>query len=595
MSKINTGDEIEYTTLGGKKARYIVQGPSQDGNPGFILKGKNDNRIFAVSGTGVNRMTSVQGNTTSPSTTIIKNVQSNNPSPSNQNAGDGGGAGKLSQGMKQAVKGAAIAAGAVGAAALASGRKTANAAGSAGESVFEGNAGNGLSFLLIAAIITHFADWWVWGFSRPGVILYFYIFMILFTFVIIFRMHVDNSDKIIFLMVILISYFLPLTLLLIKSGPILSWLLTFITIFPILPIFIGLQFPKENIFSKITLAYIIGFLVFISFTSISSLGLAETSKTMITDPLIGLRFFATTASKTFENVGTDIAKAFDKAVAQATGQPYEGDEESRVGIYVEDIKPLESQYNTGSRVYVEAKIVGVNLKENVNVEIFCFIENFRQGTVIPQVMPNVTDNYQNTVDCNLGQLPEGSYEVKIQAIFYFETTSDIQYTFVSNEIKSDQYAKLNIDPVTIATYTGGPVELGLPSLSQPLRVDASSADGGIVSYPFGVSLQNKWPQGKVVKGMRYLLNVPTQVSLVDCTRSYRSMTHNQLTERNEYTFEINTSNTQEIFDAVTCRMRFNDARSLLGTDLKSVKTFAARARYQYMVEGTTSVVIESLQ
>jgi hypothetical protein len=498
---------------------------------------------------------------------------------------------KLNQGMKKVVKGAAIAA---GAAAIATSKKAGNAIGNAGESVFEGNPGNALSFLLIIAIFTHFLDW-ATDFNRPGFMIFVYVGMFLYAFIFLFHMRVKDSNEIALFIIILVAYCLPIALMLIKDSNIILWLTMVIVMFPILPLYIGLQFPSESIFSKLTKVYIFGFLIFMLFNLMTSFGVGETSKAMITDPFSGVRFFVTTADRTFGKVADSIDTAFERAVAKATGQAYEGEEESRVGIYVEDVKSLESRYNTWSNIYVEAKISAENIKEKINIKTLCYIENVRQGTVVPSILANVTDNYQNTIDCELGQLPAGNYEARVQAIFEFESSSDIQYTFVSDDIKSDQYARLNIDPQTIATYTGGPVELGLPALSQPLRIDATRMDGGIVNYPFGVSLKNKWSQGKVTRGIRYMLSVPPEVELVYCSRNYISMTRNQVNGRNEYVFEMNTSNAQDVFDAITCRMKFVDAPKLLGIDMKSVKTFAARAKYEYMIEQSTQIIVESTE
>ena len=250
--------------------------------------------------------------------------------------------------------------------------------------------------------------------------------------------------------------------------------------------------------------------------------------------------------------------------------------------------------------FVEAKIRAVNVKETIPVNVICYIQNVRQGNVTPVMMPDVTDNYENIIDCDLGQLPEGSYEVKVRANFEFDSSSDISYTFVSSNIKSDQYERLNINPVTIATYTGGPVELGLPSLSQPLRIQTSQNGTAVIksflsNYPFGVSLVNKWPQGKVVRGLRYILDVPLEIKLSDCSRDPILKSEPDTTlNRNVYTFSINTSNAQDVFDAVTCRMQLENIQDLLGTNLKSVKTFAAKAKYEYAVEGSTYIIVEKV-
>jgi hypothetical protein len=221
----------------------------------------------------------------------------------------------------------------------------------------------------------------------------------------------------------------------------------------------------------------------------------------------------------------------------------------------------------------------------------CYIPSVHQGTTNPIILPEVSADYENIIDCELGKLAEGNYEVKVRATFEFESTSDIEYTFVSTNIKTDQYTRLDINPTTIATYTGGPVAVGLPSLGQPLRIDTTLDQNNIVSYPFGVSLQNKWPQGKIMKGIAYTLNVPKEIKLVECSREPTESIEPNSDERNIYMFKANLTDAQDIFDAVTCRMKIEDTQKLLGNNLKSVKTFAAKATYQYAIEGSTSIHI----
>jgi len=39
-------------------------------------------------------------------------------------------------------------------------------------------------------------------------------------------------------------------------------------------------------------------------------------------------------------------------------------------------------------------------------------------------------------------------------------------------------------------------------------------------------------------------------------------------------------------------MQLENIQDLLGTNLKSVKTFAAKAKYEYAVEGSTYIIVE---
>jgi hypothetical protein len=368
---------------------------------------------------------------------------------------------------------------------------------------------------------------------------------------------------------------------------------------PIVPILAGTLFSETHSINVTMKIYICFWIIIGIFTLLTTYSFGGPTKELINNPWTSVQFVGKGVSSVIGTTEKNIGNAFNQAVAQATGQPYDGNQESQVGIYVDNVKPLESQYTNISRVFVEARVYAKSVKEPISVNVICYIEGVKQGIVNPPVLNDMQDNDENTIDCDLGQLKEGTYEAKVRADFDFETSSDIEYTFVSQAVKSDQYTQLGIDEQTVATYTGGPVALGLPSLHQPLRVDAGQGNNQISSYPFGVSLENKWMQGKVVKGLKYTLNVPDEVTLIDCSRDVATYTHelqqDGVTYRNIYLFSINTTNAQDVFDAVTCRMKFNDVKTLLGNDFKSVKTFTARATYEYEVEGSTTITVAKNQ
>jgi len=448
-----------------------------------------------------------------------------------------------------------------------------------------------IAILFVVSMIIHIMDA-ITKFDRPGFVLYYYIGLIIFSFFFIFNMKINDSDERKLLIIIALSYLLPYT---IKYLPDNQWVLAIsgvLFLFPLLPLYIGLQAPENSFLNKFSRLYMVFWIIVLAFYLIATFAPTQTSTAQLKGNVFaGTTYVLGNTGKTISGVGTSISNTFQNAVAQATGQPNPGQEESKVGIYIENMKPLESGYTNRSNVYVEAKIKAVNVKEPVKISTICYIPDVHQGITTPSELPEVSADYENIIDCELGQLKEGNYEVRMRATFEFESTADIEYTFVSTNIKTDQYARLNINPTTIATYTGGPVAVGLPSIAQPLRIDVARDEGNIVSYPFGVSLQNKWPQGKVIKGLQYTLNTPKEITLTGCSRDPIETTENNADGRNIYVFRIDTTNAQDVFDAVSCRMKISDIKSLLGNDLKSVKTFAAKATYQYSIESSTNINI----
>jgi hypothetical protein len=455
-----------------------------------------------------------------------------------------------------------------------------------------------ISMLLWLVLITAIVDYFT-GDIRPGFMYAGYLLIALYI-MLFMRNNMSASDMGVLMTVIVIAYLLPFGVPLLQKyamsdvGQMFAGMLLW---FPVLPLYLMFKYPENRTSKILTIVVIIAaFLLLLNV--VTSYISTQNNVKLLANPMASAKYVSDIMLKGVTDTTKSISVAINQAIAQATGQPYEGTEESQVGIFVTDVKPLESKYNTNSRVFVEAKIAAKNVKEPMNVNILCYIEGVKQGNVSPSLISQISGNDENIIDCNLGKLKEGSYTAKVRADFEFETTSDITYTFVSPAVRSDQYTQLGIEETTIATYTGGPVALGLPSLHQPLRLDISEGNIQLSSYPFGVSLENKWPQGKVVRGLMYVLDVPDEVKLEDCSRTpeyTRTMQQDEKTYRNIYVFKIDTANAQDVFDAVTCRMKFDDVKTLLGNDFKSVKTFAARATYEYAVEGTTGVYVEKYQ
>jgi hypothetical protein len=364
-------------------------------------------------------------------------------------------------------------------------------------------------------------------------------------------------------------------------------------LFPVIALYVAMQY-KVGKAATIAMWWITFWIIVLMLYFIVVVNPDITTASLRGNTLLGLKYVFTATQDVFSKTGKTITNTFNKAVAQATGEEYTGDAESRVGIYVENVKGVESRYTNMSNVFVEAKISAENLKESVDVNTICFIDNIGPGLASPTMMYNVSDNYENIVECNFGRLQPGIYNAIVRINFQFETSSDIKYTFVNSGIKSNQYDKLNINPITVATYTGGPVQLGLPDLSQPLRVDVvPGSNTQLSSYPFGVSLRNIWPQGYVTKGIIYMLNVPNEITLIDCSRNYTSeSTQDPVTKRNIYYFRVDDKNARDKFDGIQCRININDVNQLLGSDLKSERTFAARVLYEYAVESSTMIVVE---
>jgi len=453
---------------------------------------------------------------------------------------------------------------------------------------------HGLGLFVLLAIAAHIIDM-AW-FSRPQanvIVLFIYGLMIII-------IGITSKGKLISIIelfvAMIIAYFVPWASQLFVNTPWQYTALGIVLLAPILPIYLTLKMPTESRWRKFVVGYIIFWCCIALIWALANFAQTSTSKVLMTNPLKILGYVATGTEKILSSGASAVSKTFAMAVAQATGQKYDGQEENQRGIFLENLRPIETQLYTDSNVIIEARIRAQNVPGTIPIKNICIIPGLEQGNTTPSSV-SLGNNDENIIDCELGKIgKEGSYEVKFISTFTYETDADITYTFMNKNtyrlLDTDNTGnintKLGITDMALATYTGGPVELGLPSLHQPLKIDPQNPND--IQYPFGVSLTNMWPRGTIIRGLQYTLEVPESVQLEKCTRAIASQSTKD--GMNVYIFKINDANAREVFDSVTCRIKIVDLPALLGTGVKSEKTFSAKAVYEYSVEESVYIMIQ---
>jgi len=458
-----------------------------------------------------------------------------------------------------------------------------------------------LTLIIILAIIAHLFD----AFSNPAfyrppntIVLSFYCLIIVVMFFFVTKMKVTNEDTTLVAVIAVVMVFPWLMELLTKTinSP---WLLTItglMVFFPPLVLYLFLQYPEHSIGAKIIKIYffiwiIIGILYLVTSPAVKAA--TNNGQGLQVDVLESVKYVGNGIWGLSDKFTKSISDAYAKNVALATGQQYEGDQESQVGIFLKDFKPLEKTYYSTSDIWLEAKITAQNIKDEVVIRNSCNVvdKNIR-GTVTPYVL-NMTNNDENVLDCHIGSLTPGVYEVKLTSTFQFQTDAEIKYYFVDAGIKPETYSKAKIPDKSIAIYTGGPVAVGLPSLHQPLRIDPNAADDALGNYPYGVSFTNNWVQGHINRGISYTLEVPSAVQLVNCTRKQSGPMISE-NDRNKYFFSISDINARTSFDSVTCRMKIINPSQLLGSNLESPpeRTFSANVVYEYTIEESATLIVQ---
>ncbi|GIU69342.1 MAG: hypothetical protein KatS3mg002_0578 [Candidatus Woesearchaeota archaeon] len=452
-------------------------------------------------------------------------------------------------------------------------------------------------FILILSFIAYIFDF-LTDFSRPPN----YIVVVIYTLIITYALiktktesskWVDN-DFLGLISVIVFTLLFPWTIHYFRENIPYQWIVDLLGLFLLFPpviIYLMSKYPEDSVGKKIyrlIMLIIIMYLLLQLLNSPTIQGTYESGKpTIVNSKDLLMSFFGNTL-KTIDKTIKNTQRSFDIAVKKATGQKYDANEEEQKGIMIENVRPVEKNYFTSSEVYVQAKIRAKDLSIDVPVKTKCYIKDKVEGRTYPEVIM-MTGNDENIIDCHLGKLPKGIHQIIVSATFTYRTDADIQYYFVDEKTRPELYSSIKIPDKTVATYTGGPVELGLPSLNQPLRISVDNSKY-VGDYPFGVSLNNKWSQGKINKGFSYELEVPEGIKLDKCIRQITSEEKTR-DGRTKYVFNINNQNIKETFDSVTCRMNVVNPATLLNGELVAIKTFTARATYEYTIEGTTTVTI----
>jgi hypothetical protein len=545
---------------------------------------------------------------------IISNIIRRNSSSPNQNQGQSVPEKTLGSSVVGAAKGlgkGTIAVGAVGVGVLAA---TGNAIGKLfRKSSIDTNTGEeqgALKFLLFLAIAIHIVDLWFGVGDRPNtLVLSLYLLLVLMFFIWVQRMEVNNDDMALMIVVVcgmvvprLMLYFVGES-----NWPISPYVGGIVILLPFVPLYIWSKINDGGIVARLRTIFWFAWgclviLILVTNTTVQAQSIS--SKQLLAKPLQSLDHFGNGIVDTTQNFGKNINTQIKMMISQATGQKYSGDQESQVGLFIDEFGSSTPGYTwyTNSDIYLVAKLRAFNIKDKVTISLKCFVPDSNYtGTLSSSVM--TLRNYEETgVNCHMGSLPEGYHTVKLVASFAFATEGWITYYFIDELIPLDALydeegkRKADFPSRATATYSGGPVELGLPSVYQPLPISMDPNKKNVGNHEYGISLMNKWTTGKVVRGIKYTLQVPSSIGLYDCTRKMIGPPVT-IDDKKTYSFDINSGNLEETFDSVSCRMHVDNPDQLLYQDSSATaflnyKTFYANATYEYAIEAETTVNVE---
>lgn len=454
--------------------------------------------------------------------------------------------------------------------------------------------GGGAAFLVGLAMLAHIIDI-VTGFQRPGLIVpALYVVIIVFTLFSIFKFKLDVEETKL-VGAAFIAYALPWVHQFFNDQVWKLVLSGIVFLFPIFVLYLMFKLPEDNGFHKLARWYVALWIIAITLWALANFSQGS-GKPLIQSPWDGAKFFIGSITSGTSKFVQNSQKSLNAAIARATGQQYEGQEENERGIFLQNVKPHDQSYFVGSNIFVNGELRAKNIPGTIRVKNICLIPGVRQGKMTPMEIDLVSNDFQ-TISCDLGQATKsGSYEVKFISTFMYQTDATITYYFMNKntysvldrEHNGNVNSELGIPQQITAIYTGGPMELGLASTTMPIRLDPDTPNEN--KYPFGFSLVNKWLGGKLIRGYTYTLEVPDSISLTNCNRQHDEPV--TADGRTTYKFNINNNNAKELFDSVTCWIRVEDYSMLVGTGIYSEQTFIAKAVYEYSVEQSTYILVQ---
>ncbi len=311
-------------------------------------------------------------------------------------------------------------------------------------------------------------------------------------------------------------------------------------------------------------------------------------------------------------------KVVDKWVGSAQqslnpGQYYRGtveqnkDAKKALGVTIDYFKPQDLKVANDSEIVIMG---GVTAKTFIGTVVpitpSCTISSVKaaQARVEPtqiDVINGISKSYQ----CTFPPQKSGTYTVKGSATFPFETWAYIPYTFVDEEraLNIARQGKsivdvLKLGSAPIATYTTGPVTVGMEGSDHPMIVNPLKTP--MMKGRIGLTIDNGWTTGSSIKQVtRIELKVPNPFT-INCSGS-RALTEEPKQDPNEpdytdYVFENKNFTGGNTYQSITCKLdvmkgKEDEARLLLSQGDSVTRTFIAVIDYDYTIEKSTTVQV----
>jgi hypothetical protein len=434
----------------------------------------------------------------------------------------------------------------------------------------------------------------------------------------------DIKQLLFFVVLSAVSIIIPVYLYIFPAGSFLGgpglfqWASFFIKVFPIWPLYVAHKLDNEAI-SRWTNRYvtfwIIGIIVVFIFyfgsqiNTSTLVGFGGLSQDIEAQPVMNFLWQKTiqTSKNFYSKLHLDTALY---TLMNASGIYYytgvlEGNTDQPVGLYITNVRPADRYFFENSPVIIWADVRGKSFKNEIHAYPHCYIDTVGtkkggDGETSPSVM-NILGEEHDSLQCTFSNLSKGSYTVKLDTSFNFQTWAYVTYTFTDLEFKraievqgKSINSELDILAYPLALYTDGPMMLGMGStVDQPVAINTKSNDRDAV---LGVTLDDRWSEGHLDTVNNITLQIPDDFDLINCDRWYPDTKRDPIESKDGYDYyrftreELKDPRVQ--FKSVTCRVHIKDAQKFLSGQQKVQRTFVAQADYIYLLEKTTSVTVK---
>jgi|GEM_PF-6919229 len=318
---------------------------------------------------------------------------------------------------------------------------------------------------------------------------------------------------------------------------------------------------------------------------------------------------------------TLVGNWFEKRIAIATGSYYEGEvednQDTKLGVYLEDIMPADPQYWEDEEVIMWGTVRAFTLDEPIKVNVSCTADGIAADSITPASEFSIYTLEDKFMECKfskdtvLNKLKNGAKNLRFNADYNFKTLSYLKTYFMDLD-RLRSMRRQQIDPLQefgitdkypIAVFTNGPLKIGMETTKElPIGVPSGDAAALREIAIIGITLENRW-KGRVTKITKLELQLPDSLDLNHCDRPFTTGTPADEAGYKKYSLDFSKMDARQTeklenittYQNMKCWIDVTDRQKLLGTDPIATKYIRLTAEYNYQSYETSTVFIKKVE